>query len=50
MLVLKSQSYLALKLSWEVEEEAGEMQMQRFFNHKIFNYLVWTPLGSIVNL
>jgi hypothetical protein len=25
MLVLKSQSFLALKLSWEVEEEAGEI-------------------------
>ncbi len=25
-------------------------QMQKIFNHKSFNYLVWTPLGSIVNL
>jgi hypothetical protein len=25
-------------------------QMQKIFNHKSFNYSVWTPLGSIVNL
>jgi hypothetical protein len=25
-------------------------KMQKIFNHKSFNYLVWTPLGSIVNL
>jgi hypothetical protein len=24
--------------------------MQKIFIHKSFNYLVWTPLGSIVNL
>jgi hypothetical protein len=24
--------------------------MQKIFNHKSFNYLVWTPLVSIVNL
>jgi len=24
-------------------------QMQKIFNHKSFNYLVWTPLGSRVN-
>jgi hypothetical protein len=24
--------------------------MQKIFNPKSFNYLVWTPLGSIVNL
>jgi hypothetical protein len=24
--------------------------MQKFSNHKSFNYLVWTPLGSRVNL
>jgi hypothetical protein len=25
-------------------------QMQKMFNHKSFNYLVWTPLGRRVNL
>ncbi len=25
-------------------------QMQNIFDHKSFNYLLWTPLGSIVNL
>ncbi len=25
-------------------------QMQKIFNYKSLNYLVWTPLGSIVNL
>jgi hypothetical protein len=24
--------------------------MQKIFNHKSFNYFVWTPLGSRVNL
>jgi hypothetical protein len=24
--------------------------MQKIFNHKSFNYLVWTPLGRRVNL
>ncbi len=29
---------------------AQGLQMQKIFNYKSFNYLVWTPLGSKVNL
>ena len=43
-----SRRYSQLKICHRCQRH--RWQMQKIFNHKSFNYLVWTPLGSIVIL
>ncbi len=43
-----SRRYLQLKVWHRCQRH--RWQMQKNFNQKSFNYLVWTPVGSIVNL
>ncbi len=43
-----SRRYSLLKVCHRCQRH--RRQMQKIFNHKSFNYLVWTPLRSIVNL
>ncbi len=43
-----SRRYSQLKVCHRCQRH--RWQIQKIFNHKSFNYLVWTPLRSIVNL
>ncbi len=43
-----SRRYSQLKVCHRCQRH--RWQMKKIFNHKSFYYLVWTPLGSIVNL
>ncbi len=43
-----SRRYSQLKVCHRCQRH--RWQNQKIFNHKSFNYFVWTPLGSIVNL
>ncbi len=43
-----SRRYSQLKVCHRCQRH--RRQMQKIFNYKSLNYLVWTPLGSIVNL
>jgi hypothetical protein len=43
-----SRRYSQLKVCHRCQRH--RWQMQKIFNHKSFHYLVWTPVGSIVNL
>ncbi len=43
-----SRRYSQLKVCHRCQRH--RWQMQKIFNHKNFNYLVWTPVGSIFNI